>query len=225
VHDIQTRVNELLDGEHRPEGVACLLNQACLLHDAAVDRSEGLPTPAELFRELTVCSPALVEHGAAVLIKDVLHELVSEVARETAAEAVTQAVTRHRTSMAATVSVIEAISIVEESNCAYLRQSLLYELELSFARAARTQADGESGSGHIRAGETDKRVLAARAFEARVRTETGQADGHADQPGTSQTDKRVLAARAFEARVRTETCEGRRADGIARIVGSQDPGC
>ena len=109
VHDIQTRVNELLDGEHRPEGVACLLNQACLLHEAAVDRSEGLPTPAELFRELTVCSPALVEHSAAVLIKDVLHELVFEVARETAAEAVTQAVTQHRTSMAATVSVIEAI--------------------------------------------------------------------------------------------------------------------
>jgi len=192
VHDIQTRVNELLDGEHRPEGVACLLNQACLLHDAAVDRSEGLPTPAELFRELTVCSPALVEHSAAVLIKDVLHELVFEVARETAAEAVTQAVTQHRTSMAATVSVIEAISIVEETNCAYLRESLLYELELSFARAARTQADGESGSGQL---------------------------------GAAETDKRVLAARAFEARVRTETCEGRRADGIARIAGSQDPGC
>lgn len=81
---------------------------------------------------------------------------------------------------------------MEETNCAYLRESLLYELELSFARAARTQADGESGSGQL---------------------------------GAAETDKRVLAARAFEARVRTETCEGRRADGIARIAGSQDPGC
>jgi hypothetical protein len=106
---------------------------------------------------------------------------------------------------------------VEETKCAYLRQSLLYELELSFARAARTQADGESGSGQLKAAETDKCILAARAFEARMRTETGQADGHADQLGTSQTDKRVLALQAFEARMRTETGQ---ADGHADQLGT-----
>ena len=50
-----------------------------------------------------------------------------------------------------------------------------------------------------------------------MRTETGQADGHADQLGTSQTDKRVLALQASEARMRTETGQ---ADGHADQLGT-----
>lgn len=159
VHSIQDRVNELLDEN---------------THGRFSNIVDRLLTQSDRFSENTGGTSEVIGLTRAVL-DEVSGEIAWEVANETAAEAITEAVNRHRAAMAATVSVVDAIAIVEDAGCPYLRGSLVCELERSFASAtlASTTDIGKSHAGdeHLANARNAQQSLAFAAFQARMASE------------------------------------------------------
>ena len=144
VHSIHERVNELLDDN------TCLDTSRIVERLLAKTQSFGKDT-AETHEDVAL---------ARAVLDEVAQELASAVASEAAAEAITEAVNSHRTAFAATISVVNAIAVIEDPDCPYLHASLLCELERSFARTTGTpHADEEQ-----RAKMNKQHILAFAAF-------------------------------------------------------------
>lgn len=127
----------------------------------------------------TLDEPVVRELYAAVL-DDVLCSMVREVVDEAATAAVSLAVTRHRAGVAATLGVLEAVSVVDDGNSSYLRESIFHELERFFAQGAEARAADWTPAPAL------NNELARQAFEARASKERlGFAAAQSYQPDTA----------------------------------------